>query len=157
MNGMSWSLKGVNTDNGTETLVTQGTFSCGQSQTVYINATLPANGLYVLRPGTWFWSAATVSINPPRPNTLLASAAYTFTQWWGLPNAFFYVPKGTTSFNLTVAQCGGGMSAPTVEYHPATIEGEYNPLTFPGSRKIIEPGFKTEWETTEPVLGKVIR
>jgi hypothetical protein len=52
---------------------------------------------------------------------------------------------------------GGGMSAPTVEYHPATIEGEYNPLTFPGSRKIIEPGFKTEWETTEPVLGKVIR
>ena len=111
MNGRPWSINQVNTDTGAETSVESGTYVCESGDTCYINVTLPNDGLYILRPGTYYWSAATCVFSPARPNSLLATRN-NFRQWWcSLPNAFFYVPKGTTGFTINVTD-NGGMDSP---------------------------------------------
>jgi hypothetical protein len=45
---------------------------------------------------------------------------------------------------------GGSASGITITDHPPAPEGELNALRFPGTRKVLEPGFKTEWVTVKP-------
>jgi hypothetical protein len=44
----------------------------------------------------------------------------------------------------------GGASGPVVVRHPAEPQGELNVLRFPGTRKVLEAGFITEWVTVNP-------
>ena len=131
MNGRHWYLRQVNEDTGAETTVLDGVYTTGTGVCV-INATLPAAGLYVFHPDTYYWSAATVTFSPARANNLLATR-WAFTQWYGLPKAFFYVPKGTEGFSITFVQNGGNMGQPitlttadgtTVYTHPAILQNE---------------------------------
>jgi len=45
---------------------------------------------------------------------------------------------------------GGSASGITITDHPPAPEGELNVLRFSGTRKVLEPGFKTEWVTVKP-------
>jgi hypothetical protein len=45
---------------------------------------------------------------------------------------------------------GGGASGPVNVIHPPPIQGETDALSFPGTHKTLDPGFKTEWLTVEP-------
>ena len=131
MTGRHWHLNQVNEDTGAETPVMDAAYTTGGNPCV-INATLPAAGLYIFRPDTYYWSAATVTFSPARANSLLATL-WQFTQWYGLPKAFFFVPKGTKGFTMTVVQNGGNMGQPitmttadgtTVYTHPAILQNE---------------------------------
>jgi hypothetical protein len=56
--------------------------------------------------------------------------------------------------NLTIGGGGGGnsggASGPVVVRHPAEPQGELDALRFPGTRKVLDPGFLTEWVTVNP-------
>ena len=45
---------------------------------------------------------------------------------------------------------GGGARGPINTVHAPPSQGETDMLSFPGTRKILDPGFKTEWVTVEP-------
>jgi hypothetical protein len=51
--------------------------------------------------------------------------------------------------SLTIG-VGGASSGPTIAAHPPAPEGELTVLRFSGPRKVLEPGFKTEWVTVKP-------
>jgi hypothetical protein len=53
--------------------------------------------------------------------------------------------------SLTIGVGGASASSgPTVAAHPPAPEGELNALRFAGTRKVLEPGFRTEWVTVKP-------
>jgi hypothetical protein len=52
--------------------------------------------------------------------------------------------------NLTIGVGGGQAGGIRVQRSPVVFEGELNALSFPGTRKALEPGFKTEWVTVDP-------
>jgi hypothetical protein len=64
-----------------------------------------------------------------------------------------FVPKlgwlwdilSSMNVGVTSSHTESGVSGLKRTYDPP--DGEYNALTFPGTRKILEPGFKTEWQT----------
>jgi len=131
MDGRHWRLNQVNEDTGAETTIMDAVYTSGGNP-LAVNATLPAAGLYVFHPDTYYWSAATVTFSPARANNLLATQ-WAFTQWYGLPKAFFYVPKGTEGFSISFVQNGGNMGQPitlttadgtTVYTHPAILQNE---------------------------------
>jgi hypothetical protein len=43
-----------------------------------------------------------------------------------------------------------GVRGITIVRHPPAPDGELNTLRFPGTHKVLEPGFKTEWVTVAP-------
>ena len=51
--------------------------------------------------------------------------------------------------SLTIGS-GGGSAGITITREPPAPEGERNTLLFPGTREVLEPGFKTEWVTVKP-------
>ena len=51
--------------------------------------------------------------------------------------------------SLTIG-AGGAHSGPAIAAHPPAPEGELTVLYFSGTRKVLEPGFRTEWVTVKP-------
>jgi len=52
--------------------------------------------------------------------------------------------------SLTVGAGGSGASGITISHHPPAPEGELDVLSFPGTRKVLSAGFRTEWVTVKP-------
>jgi len=52
--------------------------------------------------------------------------------------------------SLTVGAGGSGVSGITISHHPPAPEGELGVLSFPGTRKVLAAGFRTEWVTAKP-------
>jgi hypothetical protein len=52
--------------------------------------------------------------------------------------------------SLTIGVGGGHAGGIVFADHPPAPEGELNALGFPGTRKVLEPGFLTEWVTVSP-------
>jgi hypothetical protein len=61
-------------------------------------------------------------------------------------------PKAAWLWDLLPGLRGGagGAGAGGFSHTGRVAGGEYNVLTFPGARKTLYPGFKTEWQTIEP-------